>query len=141
MFWELEKAIFGPEKNKWRIRGSKTPKPPEMPLKQGKTSQHHNWPRYMDCPQIGPKSIIKLGKERRKHKWYLSRCAHRGTLQRAVGGQTYMWGLSILPKAPFRRMSETPTTTTSQKSIAIHLPFVSQYASNLYCSAFGTPRL
>ena len=26
-------------------------------------------------------------------------------------------------------MSETPTTTTSQKSIAIHLPFVSQYAS------------
>ena len=20
-----------------------------------KTSQHHNWPRYMDCPQIGPK--------------------------------------------------------------------------------------
>ena len=36
--------------------GSKTPKPPEMPLKQGKTSQHQNWPRYMDCPQIGPKN-------------------------------------------------------------------------------------
>ena len=40
-----------------------------------------------------------------------------------------------------RRMAETPTTTTSQKSIAIHLPFVLQYASNLYCSAFGPPRL
>ena len=29
--------------------------------------------------------------------------------------------------ANFRRMSETPTTTTSQKSIAIHLQFVLQY--------------
>ena len=38
-------------------------------------------------------------------------------------------------------MSETPTTTTSQKSIAIHLQFVSQYASNLYCSGFGAPTL
>ena len=36
-------------------------------------------------------------------------------------------------------MSETPTTTTSQKSIAIHLPFVLQYASNLYRSAFCAP--
>ena len=35
-----------------------------------------------------------------------------------------------------RRMSETPTTTTSQKSIAIRLPFVSQYASHLYRSTF-----
>ena len=42
-----------------------------MPLKQGKTSQHHNWPRYMDYPQIGPKSAIKLGEKRRKDKWYL----------------------------------------------------------------------
>ena len=41
----------------------------------------------------------------------------------------------------FRRMSETPTTTTSQKSIAIHLPFVLQYASNLYRSALGAPTL
>ena len=40
-----------------------------------------------------------------------------------------------------RRMSETPTTTTSPKSITIHLPFVLQYASNLYCSTFGAPRL
>ena len=47
VFWELEKAIFGPEKDKWWIWGSKTPKPPEMPIKLGKTSQHHNWPRYM----------------------------------------------------------------------------------------------
>ena len=36
-----------------------------------------------------------------------------------------------------RRMSETPTTTTSQKSIAIHLQFVLEYASNVYCSAFA----
>ena len=35
-------------------------------------------------------------------------------------------------------MSETPTTTTSEKSIAICLQFVLQYTSNLYCSAFGT---
>ena len=33
-------------------------------------------------------------------------------------------------------MSETPTTTTSQKSIAIRLPFVLQYASHLYRSTF-----
>ena len=37
-----------------------------MPLKQGKTSKHHNWPRYMDFPQIGPKSAIKLGKNAKK---------------------------------------------------------------------------
>ena len=36
-----------------------------------------------------------------------------------------------------RRMSETPTTTTSQKSIAIRPQFVLQYAPNLYCIAFG----
>ena len=42
-------------------------------FKQGKTSQHHNWPRYMDCPQIGPKGAIKLGKKRQKDKWYLFR--------------------------------------------------------------------
>ena len=41
----------------------------------------------------------------------------------------------------FRRMSETPTTTTCQKSIAIHLPFVLQCASNLYCSTFGATEL
>ena len=39
----------------------------------------------------------------------------------------------------FRRMSETPTTATSQKSISIHFQFVLQYASNLYCSGFGAP--
>ena len=38
-------------------------------------------------------------------------------------------------------MSETPTTTTSQKSIAIHLQFVLQHASYLYCSAFGATGL
>ena len=73
MFWELEKAIFRHEKDKWWIRGSKTPKPPEMPLKPGETSQHHNRPRYMDCPEIGPKSAIKQGKKRQKDKWYLFR--------------------------------------------------------------------
>ena len=40
-----------------------------------------------------------------------------------------------------RRMSETPTTTTSQESIAIHLPFVLQYASNLYYSTLGATEL
>ena len=41
-------------------------------------------------------------------------------------------------------MSETPTTTTSQKSIAIHLQFVLQYASKCHCALrkgkyFSTP--
>ena len=38
-------------------------------------------------------------------------------------------------------MSETPTTTTSQKSVAIHLQFVLQYASHLYSGTFGGPTL
>ena len=34
VFWErAEKANFGPRKDKWWIRGSKTPKPPDMPFK------------------------------------------------------------------------------------------------------------
>ena len=78
MFWELEKAIFGPEKDKWWIWGSKTPKPPEMPIKLGKRSQYHNWPRYMECPQIGPKIAIKQGKKRQKDKWYLFRAPTGG---------------------------------------------------------------
>ena len=41
-----------------------------MPIKLGKTSQHHNWPRYMDWPQIGPIIAIKQGKKRQKDKWY-----------------------------------------------------------------------
>ena len=73
VLWELEKAIFGPEKDKWWIRGSKTPKPLEMPIKLGKTSQHHNWPRYMDWRQFGPKIAIKQGEKRQKDKWYLFR--------------------------------------------------------------------
>ena len=40
---------------------------------------------------------------------------------------------------PHRRMSDYPTTT--QKSIAIHLRFVLQYASNLDHSTFGAPTL
>ena len=38
-------------------------------------------------------------------------------------------------------MSETPTTTTSQKSIAIHLQFALQCASNLYRNTFGAIEL
>ena len=49
------------------------------------------------------------------------------------------------PSPPFlfrtQKNVRTPTTTTSQKSIAMHLQFVLQYASNLYCSAFGAPTL
>ena len=40
-----------------------------------------------------------------------------------------------------RKMSETATTTTSQKSIAIRLQFVLQYAPNLYCNTPGAPTL
>ena len=38
VFWELEKAICGPEKDKWWIWGSKTPQPPEMPIKRHSTT-------------------------------------------------------------------------------------------------------
>ena len=44
-----------------------------MPVKLGKTSQHHTWPRYTDWPQIGPKIAIKQGEKRQKDKWYLFR--------------------------------------------------------------------
>ena len=46
-----------------------------------------------------------------------------------------------LSRSKCRSMSETPTTTTSQKSIAIHLQFVLQCSSKLYCNAFGAPTL
>ena len=70
---------------KWWIWGSKTLKPPEMPFKLGKTSQRHNWPRYMDWPQIGPKSAIKQWKKRQKDKWYPFR-ALTGRVSAAGGG-------------------------------------------------------
>ena len=74
MFWEPEKAIFGPEKDKRWIWGSKIPKPREMPVKQGQTSQKDKWPRYMDWPQIGPKIAIKQGKNaKRTNGTYLAR--------------------------------------------------------------------
>ena len=53
---------------------------------------------------------------------------------------THAWN-SLRALRLVRRLSETPTSTTSQKSIAIHLQFVLQYASNLYCSAFDAPEL
>ena len=93
MFWELEKAIFGPEKDKWWIRGSKTPKPPEMPIKLGKTSQHHNWPRHMDWPQFGPKIAIKQGKKRQKDKWYLIRAPTGGSKVQLWGSFLYVYVL------------------------------------------------
>ena len=40
-----------------------------------------------------------------------------------------------------RRTSETPTTITPQRSIAIHLQFVFEYTAYLYCGAFGAPTL
>ena len=66
--WE---GHFRPAKDKWWIRGSKTPKRLQMPLKQGKASQdhNHNWLRYRNWPQIGPKIATKQGK---KDKW----CGH-----------------------------------------------------------------
>ena len=64
-FWRFQ-TYSGPKRTNGEFGVSKTPKPPELPLKQGKTSQHHNWPRYMDWPQIGPKSAIKLGKNAKR---------------------------------------------------------------------------
>ena len=54
----VRKGQFRARKDKWWIQGSKrtkTPKPLEMPIKQGQASQDHNWPRYRDRPQIGAK--------------------------------------------------------------------------------------
>ena len=50
------------------------PKQPEMPIKQRKTSQHNNWPRYMDWAQVGPTNTIKLGKNaKRTNDTYFAR--------------------------------------------------------------------
>ena len=48
-----------------------------MPIKQVKASQDHNWPRYSDCPQIGPQIGIKQGKKRQKDKWFHFNAATR----------------------------------------------------------------
>ena len=66
--------------------GSKTPKPPEMPLKQGKTSQYHNWPRNMDWPQIGPKIATKQVKKRPKGLMVPISRAHGGGSPGEGGG-------------------------------------------------------
>ena len=44
----LKIPFSGPKRTNGGFGDSKTPKPPEMPIKLGKTSQHHNWPRYLD---------------------------------------------------------------------------------------------
>ena len=66
VFWELEKAIFGPEKDKWWIWGFQDPQTTWNAYELGKTSQHHNWPRYRDCPQIGPKRALTGEKKRQR---------------------------------------------------------------------------
>ena len=65
---------------------------------------------------------------------------------RCGGGRYFDFPCFILwVRENSRQISEerqkTPTTTTSQQSIAIHFQFVLQYASNLYCSTFGAPTL
>ena len=57
VFWELDKAIFGPEKDKWWIWGSKTPKPPEMPLKQGKRHNTTTGLATWIAPKLGQKVL------------------------------------------------------------------------------------
>ena len=56
-----------------------------MPLKQGKTSQHHNWPRCMDCPQNSAKKCYKTGeqKARRTNGTYFAR-------SQEVGGEGWL---------------------------------------------------
>ena len=54
---EFEKAIFGPKKDKWSIRGSKTPKPPEMPLKQGKRHNATTGLATWIAPKLGQKVL------------------------------------------------------------------------------------
>ena len=50
-------------------------------LKLGKTSQHLNWPRYMDWRQIGPKIAIKQGKKTPKGQMVPILRAHREGLR------------------------------------------------------------
>ena len=111
MFWELAKAIFGPKKDKWWIRGSKTPKPPEMPLKQGKTSQHHNWPRYMGLPQIEPKNALKLGEKCHKDKWYLFRAPTGGSADFIFMGL----GIFLISRNDFANSRNPARNNSSEK--------------------------
>ena len=53
----------------------------------------------------------------------------------------YRWDFPEIICQYFRRTSETPTTTASQKSIAIHIQFVLQHASNLYCNSLAATEL
>ena len=69
-FGSLKNPFSGPKMTNGEFGGSKTPNPPEMPIKIGKTSQHHNWPRYMDWPQIRRNIAVKQGTKRQKHKWH-----------------------------------------------------------------------
>ena len=111
MSWELEKAIFEPKKDKCLIWCSKTPKPPEMPIKQGKASQHHNWPRCRDWPQMGPKIAIKLRKKTpKKDKWFHFHAATGAFLKKeripTVLGAAKFWPWSH--KRFYSRPTKTP---------------------------------
>ena len=59
-------------------------------------------------------------------------CSRPGRLQSQPQKRIWRGGKA---RMKIRRTSETPTTTTSLRSIAIHLQFVLQYASYLYCGA------
>ena len=77
--------------------GSKTPKPPEMPIKPGKTSQHHNWPRYMDWPQIGPNIAKKQGEITPKGQMVPISRAHAGGFHTLVRGTMFARNGAVTP--------------------------------------------
>ena len=64
VFWELE--IFGPEKDKWWIWGSETPKPPEMPLKLGKNVTTPQLASLHGSASNSAKIAIKQGKKSKR---------------------------------------------------------------------------
>ena len=80
-------------------------------------------------------------KNRKKQKSWCKKYAKHKQCQKCSISKMFDVELRLLAGENSEECQKPPTTTTSQKSIAIRLPFVLQYASNLYCSGFGAPTL
>ena len=93
------------------------------------SGQHTENPSENPSPEPFPRTIPQNLLENFK------RHSHQGSFSFLGKSEGRDWKI----QARFRRVTETPTSTTSQKSIAVHLQFVLQYASNLYGGVFDDP--
>ena len=118
---------------------------PESPKSLRRVSRGLPAPGSKKCPKQSRKSLKKDCFETPETLPRLSRTLFGPRGRKAPGDSSEtLWGFRARRArgTPVRGGRDpNPTTTASQKSIAVHLPFVLQYASNLYCSAFGAPRL